>query len=207
MKIPMTILLPLCMATAITVVHAQTDARATYIANEGIMVERGETRILFDPLFRYPYDNYHAVPRETEEAIIRGSSPFEGVDAVFISHHHADHFSPGLILKLLSSNKTVTVFAPGQVVSALHRIASEPDQQNFDRIKRIDLAYGDAPFSVEMDDLLIEAVMIPHSGWPEIHRGVENLSFRITLGNGSTFFNPQVNGACLGADLLCHVAD
>jgi glyoxylase-like metal-dependent hydrolase (beta-lactamase superfamily II) len=65
--------------------------QATYIANEGVMIEHGETRVLFDPLFEYPHDYYQAIPSEMKQAIITGTNQFEGIDAVFISHFHADH--------------------------------------------------------------------------------------------------------------------
>jgi len=150
------------------------------------MVERGEIRILFDPLFRYPHDYYQSVPPETEAAILSGSAPFEGIDAVFISHFHADHFSAELIMQMLVNQPGITLFAPGQAVSALYGVAPDDGQEIFERIKRIDLAYGDAPVSFELGKQLIEAVMIPHSGWPNTHRHVENLSFRVTLDEATT---------------------
>ena len=35
-------------------------ATAHYLAKEGVLVARGETKILFDPLFRYPHPYYAA---------------------------------------------------------------------------------------------------------------------------------------------------
>jgi L-ascorbate metabolism protein UlaG (beta-lactamase superfamily) len=160
--------------------------RATYIANEGVMVELGQTRVLFDPLFRYPHDYYQAIPAEMEQSIIAGSGIFEGIDAVFISHYHADHFSPEMILQLMRSQNKVALFAPGQAVSALYRVAGPDDQESFARITSLDLAYGDSPKLIEFDDITVEAVLIPHSGWPKVHQNVENLSFRVTLENDLT---------------------
>ena len=40
----------------------ETAARAHYIANKGAMIERGDTRVLFDPLFRNDFDIYQPVP-------------------------------------------------------------------------------------------------------------------------------------------------
>jgi L-ascorbate metabolism protein UlaG (beta-lactamase superfamily) len=164
----------------------QLAGTATYIANEGLMVERGEYRILFDPLFRYPSDYYQRVPPETEEQIISGTGIFTGIDAVFISHYHADHFSPAMILRLLREQSGVRLFAPGQAVSAMQRIAGEMDEASFERVKRIDLAYGEEPREFALDGLLIEVVMIPHSGWPGMHQQVENLSYRVTLDGETT---------------------
>ena len=64
-----------------------------YLANEGVMVSRGDTRILFDPLFNESFGQYQLVPDTMRAAILAGEAPFDGIDAVFISHYHDDHFS------------------------------------------------------------------------------------------------------------------
>ena len=80
----------------------------------------------------------------------------------------------------------VSLFAPGQAVSALNRIATDEDQASFERIKRLDLVYGGATELIEFGDITVEAVMIPHSGWPSVHQNVENLSYRVTLNDELT---------------------
>ena len=50
-----------------------------------------------------------------------------------------------------------------------------------DRVHGIGLEVGDAPFTASADGLAIEAVRIPHSGWPDRMATVENLAFRVTL--------------------------
>lgn len=153
----------------------------TYIANEGIMVELGDSRVLFDPLFEYPHDTYQAIPEDTKRAIIEGTGQYEGVDAVLISHFHADHFSPQMILELMRHQGEVQLFATGQAVSALYQVAGQEDQPSFDRVHRIDLAHGDEARHIELESISVEAVIIPHSGWPNMHQHVENLSYRVTL--------------------------
>ena len=56
----------------------------------------------------------------------------------------------------------------------------------FDRVTIFNLEYGDAPVFVRTDDLLIEAVHVPHSGWPTARTDVQNIAFRITLEDTST---------------------
>src|SRR5262245_21953512 len=69
-------------------------ATAHYLANEGVLIVSGETRIVFDPLFRNDFGTYRLLPKELERALFAGEPPFTGLDAVFISHYHEDHFSP-----------------------------------------------------------------------------------------------------------------
>ena len=42
---------------------------AQYLANEGLMVTHGDTKVVFDPLFRNSYGHYQLLPRDMEEAL------------------------------------------------------------------------------------------------------------------------------------------
>lgn len=161
-------------------------ATAHYLANEGLMVVNGETKVVFDPLFRNSYGQYQLLPEAMEEALFAGAPPFDGIDAVFISHHHGDHFSPADILRLLRVRPGIHLYAPAQAVTGLRSVAGEQDEEIFNRVTAVELAYKDAPITLEMDGLIIEAVRIPHSGWPNGRRDVENISWRVTLNEKTT---------------------
>jgi L-ascorbate metabolism protein UlaG (beta-lactamase superfamily) len=164
----------------------EADARAHYLANAGVMVVHGETKVLFDPLFNESFGQYRLVPEDMRRALMTGEPPWDGVDAVFISHYHDDHFSPGDILQLLREQESVHVYAPEQAVLGLREAARSADDVLFKRVTAVALAYGDSPQSIEIPGLLIEALRIPHSGWPGQQTHVENLAWRITLGRTST---------------------
>ncbi|NNK99332.1 MAG: MBL fold metallo-hydrolase [Xanthomonadales bacterium] len=180
------LLLVASVASAREAGSAHHHAVAQYMANEGVMVMQGETKILFDPLFRNAYGQYQLLPEAMEKALFAGQPPFDGVDAVFISHYHGDHFSPGDILQLLRAQPGIQLYAPAQAVAGLRKIAAEEDQPVFNRVTAVDLAYKDAPVMLNMRGLLIEAVRIPHSGWPTGRLDVENISWRVTLNDATT---------------------
>jgi len=163
-----------------------TAASAQYMANEGLMVVQGETKVVFDPLFRNGYGHYQLLPKPMEEALFAGTPPFDGIDAVFISHHHGDHFSPVDILRLLKVQPGIHLYAPSQAVTGMREVADEQDQKVFERVTAIELAYKDSPVTLEMEGLLIEAVRIPHSGWPTRRLDIENISWRVTLNETTT---------------------
>jgi hypothetical protein len=48
------------------------------------------------------------------------------------------------------------------------------------RVTAVTLKYGEKPWTCTIDNLLVEAVRIPHSGWPG-RAEVENMVFRVTL--------------------------
>ena len=159
---------------------------AFYMANEGVMVTDGETKILFDPLYPETYGQYLLVPEEMRIALFAGEAPFDGVDAIFVSHFHGDHFSPEDMLALLEAQTDITLYAPQQAVMGMRTIASDEQATVFDRVQSVSLQYKDAPVTLQMDELLVEAVRIPHSGWPTGRLNVENIVWRVTLNDNST---------------------
>jgi len=163
-------------------------ATAHYLANEGVLIATGETRIVFDPLFRNDFGTYRLLPEELERALFAGEPPFTGLDAVFISHYHEDHFSPGDVLRLLREREELRLYAPAQAVTQMRRIAGGNDEGDdvFSRVTEIRLEYKDAPTVIETGDLIIEAVRIPHTGWPDRQLDVENIAYRVTLDESTT---------------------
>ena len=164
----------------------QETSTVRYLANEGVMIAHGDTKILFDPLFENSYALYQRVPPSMRDAIFAGIAPYDGVDAVFISHFHGDHFSARDVLRLLQEREEIRLYAPAQAVTEMRKLASSEIESVFDRVTIFDLEYGDAPVFVRTDGLLIEAVHVPHSGWPTARTDVQNIAFRITLEDTST---------------------
>lgn len=165
---------------------SSTSATVQYMANEGLMVVHGQTKVVFDPLFRSSYGQYQLLPRAMKETLFAGAPPFDGIDAVFVSHYHGDHFSPEDILRLLKEQPGIHLYAPIQAVNGLRKVASAQDETIFERVTAVELAYKDAPVTLEMEGLIIEAVRIPHSGWPTGRLDVENISWRVTLNENTT---------------------
>lgn len=169
-----------------TTALGQATSSIQYLANEGVMVTHEDTKILIDPLYQNGYDRYQMVPDEIREAIFAGTKPYDGIDAVFVSHHHGDHFSAEDMLRLLKAQTSARLYAPAQAVAALRQIASPDDESVFERVVGLDLDYGDAPVNISAEELTIDAVHIPHSGWPTARTDVQNIAFRITLDDNST---------------------
>lgn len=164
---------------------AQADEGiARYLANEGVLISHGETKIAFDPIFRSSFGQYLLLPEEMEAALFAGAPPFDGLDAVFISHYHGDHFSPADILRLMEAHTELQLFAPAQAVTAMR---SEGDiEVIMNRVNQVSLAYQETPIELATDSITVEAVRIPHSGWPDTRQDVENIAWRVTLDDATT---------------------
>lgn len=176
----------LLLAAISTAAAGQETSTVRYLANEGVMITHGDTRILFDPLFTNSHGQYQMVPQNVLAAIFAGAASFDGVDAVFISHFHGDHFSASEVLRLLRVRQEIPLYAPAQAVAEMRQIATSDDEEIFERVTIFDLDYGDAPVLVRKEGLLIEAVHVPHSGWPTARTDVQNIAFRVTLEDTST---------------------
>jgi L-ascorbate metabolism protein UlaG (beta-lactamase superfamily) len=157
-----------------------------YIANMGAMIEQGQNKILFDPLFRNSFGIYDRVPAKIEDALLAGIEPWDSIDAVFISHHHEDHFDPAVILKLLNAQQAIELFGPEQAAAAVRKLVVDPEDSVLKRVHGLSLENGAAAIEIELGPLFIEAIRIPHAGWPSRHEHVENLVFRVTLDSETT---------------------
>jgi L-ascorbate metabolism protein UlaG (beta-lactamase superfamily) len=180
------LLLVSVVAVAKTPPSQTAHSSVQYMANEGLMVVQGETKVVFDPLFRNSYGQYQLLPKEMEAALFAGQPPFDGIDAIFVSHYHGDHFSPVDMLRLLKEQPGIALYAPAQAVTVLRSVAGKQDEMILDRVTTVNLAYKDAPVTLAMEGLIIEAVRIPHSGWPEGRLDVENIAWRVTLNEATT---------------------
>ena len=124
MRRPFQIMTSLLLISLSANIHAH-ESTAHYMANEGLMVEHGDTKILFDPLFRNDYGQYMLLPEDMEEALFAGATPYDGIDAVFVSHHHGDHFSPVDMVRLLRERPGIRLYAPNQAIIAMRSESSK----------------------------------------------------------------------------------
>lgn len=176
----------LCCLCSATFADESQPSRAHYLANAGTVIEHGDSKIAFDPLFRNDYDTYDLVPADIEAAFIAGSAPWDGIDAVFISHHHEDHFDPALILELLNTQKGIELYAPEQATDAIRAMITDPNDPVLSRLHGLAIDYGAPSIEIELGTIFIEAIGIPHAGWPSRHKQVVNIVFRVTLDDEAT---------------------
>lgn len=171
--------------TALPTSAHETHADATYLANEAILVSQGDVKILFDPFFPSGFGTYQEVSPEMRSAIMKNEAPFGGIDAVFVSHVHPDHFSATDMVAYMEANKSVHLFVSTQGVEMM---GEETSKQNeiFKRVHGIALKNGDAPKTITVGKIKAETVRIPHSGWPTRMENVSNLVFRVTLDSAVT---------------------
>lgn len=164
--------------------ETKTTGQARHIGNAGLMIQQGDTKILFDPLYRNGYNNYHLVPKDVKQAVIAGQSPFDEIDAVLISHAHGDHFDALDLIAFHAENPGALIIAPVQAIETLE-VTGKVTEAMRARFVPMGLEYGQDPLVVDFDGLLVEAVRIPHAGGPD-RRALQNLVYRVTLEGAAT---------------------
>lgn len=161
--------------------HAHdTSAQATYLGNEGVMVVRGNTKVVFDAFYSNSYGQYTLVPAEISEAMLAGAAPYDGIDAVFVSHVHGDHFTAGPAIAYLRAQPQVQLYGTGQIREAILETGVDAKDPIFERIHTYSLKPEDEAIELSLDDLIIEAAAIPHSGGEQM-ADIDNLAWRVTL--------------------------
>lgn len=174
-----------------TVVSAHPVGEARYIANEGVMVQSGDLKILFDPIYSYGFGTYPEVPAETRAAMMAGNAPFDDVDAVFISHAHDDHFDAAGMIDYMLAHDDIRLIAPPQALDKM-RETEKWDATLLSRIMAEDLPLNDSAQHVldlgeghEPATLSVTRLRVPHTGG-ERHLAVENMIYRVTLAPDAT---------------------
>ena len=174
------------MGPIVGVVVPKVKSEAQYIANEAILIRHGKTKVMFDPLPLSGFGVYPETPEADIAQMMKGEGAYEGVEAVFISHAHRDHFSANAMISYLTANPDVRLVAPKQALEMMQ--ADENwDEALSARMTILDMEAGDAPETITVGDITATAVRIPHAGWPAPARAaVQNMVYRVTLGDGAT---------------------
>lgn len=156
---------------------------AHYLGNEAVLIISDEQKVLFDPFFHKDFGFYQKVPPAFRKAIFKGEAPYDNIDVIVISHAHDDHFSATDVLRYLQSKKEVQLVAPQQAIDAL--LALDTSEGVEGRFHPVQLDFGQQPTALSVANVDIEAVRIPHAGWPG-RAEVQNMVYRLTFENGAT---------------------
>jgi len=98
---------------------AASKATVTYVANEGVMIEAGGSKILVDSLHRF-YKEAYAYPPEAVRADLESAKGiFAEADLVLVSHIHGDHFSAGSVGLHLLNNPFASLASSPQVIDSV----------------------------------------------------------------------------------------
>jgi L-ascorbate metabolism protein UlaG (beta-lactamase superfamily) len=106
----------LALSLSGTAAAATTDA--TYIGNEGFLLESGGNAILIDALFQ-PEPPFLAPSPGLMKQMMDGDKPFHTVSLVLVTHGDEDHFDPQLAVDFLRKHRHAQFVAHQDVVDRM----------------------------------------------------------------------------------------
>jgi L-ascorbate metabolism protein UlaG (beta-lactamase superfamily) len=148
----------------------------TYIANEGVLIAAGRTRVLIDGLHRQYRPSYPFLPEPHRERIETAQPPFDDIDVVLVSHVHLDHFHPESVMRHLRHNPGATLVSSEQVVGELRAL---PDFAAVGSRVRMVTPPLKERTAATVGDLSVELLGVGHG--TERHASVQNLGHIVRL--------------------------
>lgn len=153
--------------------------RLTYVANEGVLLEGPEGRVLIDALHRPYQPPYPVLPPQLRERAEKAEGIFAGVDLILVSHRHLDHFHPRAVARFLAHSRRARLISSSQVVSAVRQASGKRPPPWLDRTEAVPGTPG-ARTVRHIGALEVTLVGMRHAR-PE-HRHIHNLAHVIRLG-------------------------
>lgn len=99
-------------------IQAQT-LNITYIANEGVLIESGDKKVIIDALFDKFYDDYLHPDEALLEKMISGAAPYDDVDLMLSTHIHRDHFAPTMTGRFLKGHPETKLISSAQLAKSV----------------------------------------------------------------------------------------
>lgn len=149
--------------------------KVTYVANAGVLLEIESKKIMIDGLCNTDIPIYKNTPEAIRSQIVNGVSPFDNIDLMLFTHHHADHFDPESTREFLKNNTNASVISTSEVIGALGEI--EPDARS-SRLIGINIMPGDTR-TTQLDGITVTAIATRHDG--REYDDVHNFAFLIEI--------------------------
>ncbi len=167
----------------------RSSLETTYIANEGFLIEAGGKRVFVDPLFDVTFGRYLAPTPAQIEQLTRAQEPFANVDLLLITHPHADHFNPKLVVAYLRNNPRCQLIAHTETVDQLRK--DEGFAQIAGQVRETRLELG-ARERIVANGVVVDALCLLHMRPAGVDLGTRppptSLAFVVELG-GARFLH------------------
>lgn len=160
----------------LTISVSAQDLKITYIANEGVLLENGEQKVLIDALFDDFYEAYLSPSEALMSDMQSSKSPFDNVALALTTHVHRDHFEAKTAGDFIKAHQESQFLSTAEVVTELK---SKYDIKSFEA--RIS---GKQKTTAKMTDTIngirLHSFFIKHAGTRSA--AIENLGFIIEIG-------------------------
>jgi L-ascorbate metabolism protein UlaG (beta-lactamase superfamily) len=148
----------------------QDSPQARYVANAGVLVTVNAHQFLIDAPIREGIAPYPTSPADERQRLEAARPPYENIDAILITHWHADHFSPEAIAAHLMHNSRVLLVSSPQVVE---RVRAATPSLSSDRLRAVLPAPGQSQ-ELRVGGVAVRVLRLRHNpsrNFPEQHVG------------------------------------
>lgn len=136
----------------------QRGVTVTYLANEGLLIQYGDTGVVIDGLFREGVSGYARVPAKELEKLETARAPYDTVKLLLVSHQHGDHFDAKSAARHLENNPKATLISSEQVVKQVRAAAKTDAKVRIERVEPKDAE----KVTVEAGGVKVEVLKLSH---------------------------------------------
>lgn len=157
MKSPKLSALAILLLAAPLTLAQECGVEVTYLANEGVLLRSGETKVVVDALFRNAMQPYLNHTPETRKALEGGEGEFAGIAAALATHQHADHFDAESVAEFLRNHPRALFAAHAGVTALVQKQAAAPEKQ-------LRASSTDSRESLELNGIRVGVLRLFHNG-------------------------------------------
>ena len=160
---------------------AQADITLTKLANAGVVITNGETRVMIDGMVVEPYSVYGSLPPQAIPSFNRALAEFASIDLALVSHRHHEHNQPEFACDFMQASAATQLYSSEQVIGLMREkcrefITTSP------RIHTIDPQYG-APRMIEIPGVKVTVFPLSHGTRKDAR--IQNFGHLVEMGGTS----------------------
>lgn len=159
---------------------AWADVTLQQLANGGVLIDDGQTRVMIDGLVVEPYAIYAGLPAAAVDDFEHATGVFADIDLALASHRHHDHNQPAFACEFLQESGATRLVTSAQVIDLLReKCRAFVTGSGADRVTAIDPQPG-APVVLEEGDVRVTVFNLSHG--KRQYARIENFAHLVEAG-------------------------
>ena len=154
------------------------DITVTQLANDGVILSDGQTRIMIDGMVVEPYSVYGGLDESAAAEFGRASGSFAGIDLALSSHRHHDHNQPLFACQFLQASRETKFISSPQVLGLMREKCRQLVTTS-SRVMVIEPQYGE-PQILHQGDIKVTVFLLSHG--TRKYAKIQNYGHLVELG-------------------------
>lgn len=164
------------LSLGLQVAQVAPAPRLTYLANMGVLIERGDHRVVIDALHRGALADYASLPPSLRTSLEAATGEWRDLDLALTTHRHLDHFDAGAVAARLAVDSSIVYLAARETVDTL--VARSTVSARDPRVRAVVPPSGGAT-QLTLGGIGVRVLDLPHNPTPST--GVANVGFIVDL--------------------------